>query len=160
MRNLKRHITLILTFVALLSAHAATMDELRKLLEKTTDPVTRTDIMVDMYNKSLTIDDMGLQVRCLNELINYCHATKQYDRESGAIRNRIVYFFNNDMNDSVIYHVPRDMRTLSNYQKWTSITRYGLPLPTPIYIQESQTRHCVSPRRCLKTRRTGIISWG
>ena len=118
MRNLKRHITLILTFVALLSAHAATMDELRKLLEKTTDPVTRTDIMVDMYNKSLTIDDMGLQVRCLNELINYCHATKQYDRESGAIRNRIVYFFNNDMNDSVIYHVPRDMRTLSNYQKW------------------------------------------
>ena len=118
MRNLKRHITLILTFVALLSAHAATMDELRKLLEKTTDPVTRTDIMVDMYNKSLTIDDMGLRVRCLNELINYCHATKQYDRESGAIRNRIVYFFNNDMNDSVIYHVPRDMRTLSNYQKW------------------------------------------
>ena len=118
MRNLKRHITLILTFVALLSAHAATMDELRKLLEKTTDPVTRTDIMVDMYNKSLTIDDMGLQVRCLNELINYCHATKQYDRESGAIRNRIVFFFNNDMNDSVIYHVPRDMRTLSNYQKW------------------------------------------
>ncbi len=118
MRNLKRHITLILTFVALLSAHAATMDELRKLLEKTTDPVTRTDIMVDMYNKSLTIDDMGLQVRCLNELINYCHATKQYDRESGAIRNRIVYFFNNDMNDSVVYHVPRDMRTLSNYQKW------------------------------------------
>ena len=118
MRNLKRHITLILTFVVLLSAHAATMDELRKLLEKTTDPVTRTDIMVDMYNKSLTIDDMGLQVRCLNELINYCHATKQYDRESGAIRNRIVYFFNNDMNDSVIYHVPRDMRTLSNYQKW------------------------------------------
>lgn len=118
MRNLKRHIILILTLVASLSVNAATMDELYKLLEKTTDPVARTDIMVDIYNKSLTMDDRELQVRCLNELINYCHVTKQYDRESGAIRNRIVYFFNNDMNDSVIYHVPRDMRTLSGYQKW------------------------------------------
>ena len=119
MRYLRQHIILLLSLAAsLLSVQAATMDELRQKIDKATDPDVHYNLMVDLLNESMQTDDVALQVRCLNEIIGYCHATHQTQREADAISNRIVFYYNHGMDDSIAHHVPHDLQVLRENRNW------------------------------------------
>ena len=141
MKNLKRHIAIILTFAVFLPANADMMYEfqqkkdlviyywhfikdsisgsIQKIAAHQTDPNTiQFQQLLEKYNKSLETDNTALQIKYLNELIALSHSNNQTDQEASLIANRIVYFYNHGMDDSIAYHVPRDMQVLRTYQQW------------------------------------------
>jgi len=81
-------------------------------------PDPKYDALVEIYTKSLETDDTQQQVRILNQIIQYCRDTKDHGREVNAINNRIVYFYNHSMDDSVALHVPDDLKVLAKYRDW------------------------------------------
>ena len=141
MKSLKRHIAIILTFAVFLPANADMMYEfqqkkdlviyywhfikdsisgsIQKIAAHQTDPNNiQFEQLLEKYNKSLETDNTALQIKYLNELIALSHSNNQTDQEASLIANRIVYFYNHGMDDSIAYHVPRDMQVLRTYQQW------------------------------------------
>ncbi|MBQ8714387.1 MAG: SpoIIE family protein phosphatase [Prevotella sp.] len=119
MRHLTQHIILLLFVTAsLFSAKAATVEELRQRFENTKNAGDRYNILVEILNQYNQTEDAESQIKCLNEIVQYCHSTNQSSREADAIYTRITFFYNHGMDDSIAYHVPQDLQVLRASKNW------------------------------------------
>ena len=74
--------------------------------------------LVDIYTEALEKDDVPLHVKCLNDIIKYCHESNQPKREADAISTRVVYFYNRSLDDSLAKYAPQDLKVLKQYKNW------------------------------------------
>jgi len=118
MVSLRRHIIRLILLAVFLPLNAATMDELRRALDKTSDPSERYNIYLDIYKACQQTDSIALQIACVNDIIDLCHQHGMHAREANAIGNRIALFYNHGMDDSVAVHVPQDKEVLSKLGEW------------------------------------------
>jgi len=70
------------------------------------------------YVKSLQTDDLDYQLRCLNAWCEEAKRLGDADVMTDAIGERIVFYYNNDLNDSLLVAVPRDRELLKAHEKW------------------------------------------
>ena len=59
-----------------------------------------------------------MHVKCLNDIIKYCHESNQPKREADAISTRVVYFYNRSLDDSLAKYAPQDLKVLEQYKNW------------------------------------------
>ena len=116
MSALKQYIIILTLTVSLVPVQAIAEDNQQKETVVVKD--AQYDALVEAYTKSLQTDDTQQQVKLLNELIQYCRTSKQAELEANAIANRIVYFYNRTMDDSIAHYVPQDLKVLSQYKDW------------------------------------------
>ena len=100
------------------TANAATVEELRQKFEQSKNEDVRYNILVEILNQYKEAEDNESQLQCINEIIQYCHSTNQTEKEADAISNRISYFYNHGMDDSIAYYVPQDLQILRANKKW------------------------------------------
>lgn len=119
MSALMRNIIIILTLsAALLPVQVKAADNQQQDTATVVVKDAHYDALVDKYTQSLETDDTQQQVSLLNQIIRYCHSAKHPELEANAITNRIVYFYNRSMDDSIARHVPKDLEVLSQYKEW------------------------------------------
>jgi len=127
-----RHILIsVLAFVLLWGANVSVMadkaDDLRRKLPslKGTDRVVAYE---QLYYLSLESGTLEEQLRCVNDYINETHRQGLKEGEVEARLQRAVLYYNNDMNDSVLTVVRKDMefakecgKMKAYYELWSRI---------------------------------------
>jgi serine phosphatase RsbU (regulator of sigma subunit)/anti-sigma regulatory factor (Ser/Thr protein kinase) len=78
----------------------------------------RLEALEQLYALSLGTDDTAQQLKCLNEWIAEAHSQEDKKTEAFALINRASYFYNLDENDSVLFHVPRDLEIIKHHGLW------------------------------------------
>lgn len=73
---------------------------------------------IGFFMQAQTVSELNKELKYLNQLIE--DARKQHnDKELAyALCERTVFFYNNSMNDSIIYHVPKDLKEIQGIQQW------------------------------------------
>ncbi len=113
-----RYFALPLLF--LLVAPAAQADEtadLRKSL-----PTLKGQKLIDTYGKlymlSLETDDIDYQLKCVNDYIAETHRQGNRQEEGDARVEKMTFFYNAGMNDSLYTQVPQTLKFLENISNW------------------------------------------
>ena len=101
---------------------AGKMDDLQAKLAKAKGQ-KRIKILEQIYNLSVETEDLEYQLNCLNNLLAESRKQKNRVAEVNALCDRAVFFYNNDLNDSVLIAVRRDMERVKELESW------------PIYFQ-------------------------
>ena len=118
--KLKQYIILFLSLAAFATSAHADADK-AKLLSSEDDnspEAQKYAKLVDIYTEALEKDDVPLHVKCLNDIIKYCHESNQPKREADAISTRVVYFYNRSLDDSLAKYAPQDLKVLEQYKNW------------------------------------------
>lgn len=118
--KLKQYIILFLSLAAFATSAYAGADN-AKLLSSEDDnspEAQKYAKLVDIYTEALEKDDVPLHVKCLNDIIKYCHESNQPKREADAISTRVVYFYNRSLDDSLAKYAPQDLKVLEQYKNW------------------------------------------
>ena len=122
--KLKQYIILFLSLTAFATSAHADADK-AKLLSSEDDnspEAQKYAKLVDIYTEALEKDDVPLHVKCLNDIIKYCHESNQPKREADAISTRVVYFYNRSLDDSLAKYLakyaPQDLKVLEQYKNW------------------------------------------
>lgn len=71
-----------------------------------------------LYSYSLRFDDTAFQIKCLNDLVAETRRQKNIHEEGDAMLTRAVYYYNNDINDSIYEILPGDMEILKANKLW------------------------------------------
>ena len=100
-----------------LPAKADLADNLRAKLATANDSL-RIVIYGNLFQLSQETGDINYQLRCVNELLAETQRQHNAHEEADARLNRVVLFYNNDMNDSVYANVPADLEFLKMHQQW------------------------------------------
>ena len=111
-----RFFSLLLLFSAV-SIYADESDRLRKVLPHATDE-QRITIFGKLYFLSLETDDVDYQLRCVNDLIAETRRQGNKKEEGGGWLQKINYFYNNDLNDSIYEQVPQLLEFLRGIKEW------------------------------------------
>ena len=113
-----RYFALPLLF--LLVAPVAQADEtadLRKSL-----PTLKGQKLIDTYGKlymlSLETDDIDYQLKCVNDYIAETHRQGNRQEEGEARVEKMTFFYNAGMNDSLYTQVPQTLKFLENISNW------------------------------------------
>lgn len=72
----------------------------------------------NIYYCSLDSDDFDYQLRCVNDYIAEAHRQGLKDVEVDALAERVVLFFNNAKDDSIISVVPKDLEIVKESEHW------------------------------------------
>lgn len=112
-----RRIVSILLLLSAASINADIVDELRGELSHA-DMEKRINIYGRLYFLSLETDDVDYQLRCVNDLITEAHRQGKKKKEGDVRVQKIVFFYNNDFNDSIYEQVPPLLKFLRNIEEW------------------------------------------
>ena len=115
--NLNRWLIMLLLSISTVSIFADETEELRKLLPKA-EGDERINILQKIYDLSQEFDDADYQLRCINQVIAECQKQGAIEEESDARVQKIILFYNNDLNDSIYEQVPPTLEYLASVQNW------------------------------------------
>ena len=115
--NLNRWLIMLLLSISTVSIFADETEELRKLLPKA-EGDERINILQKIYDLSQEFDDADYQLRCINQVIAECQKQGNIEGESDARVQKIILFYNNDLNDSIYEQVPPTLEYLASVQNW------------------------------------------
>ena len=116
--NLNRWLTILLLMISTVSSYGDETEALRKVLTTTTDGRERINILQKIYDVSLEFDDVDYQLRCINQLIAEAHKQGNRKEEGDAKVQKIILFYNNDLNDSIYEQTPPTLRFLESIKDW------------------------------------------
>ena len=114
-----RPLTALITalWLCVVSVFADEMADLRKQL-----PTLHGEELMDAYFQlhvmSLDCDDVDQQLAILNEWIAAARKESSEGGEVAALLSRASVFYNNDLNDSIYNHIPKDRNIAKRYEKW------------------------------------------
>ena len=91
-------------------------ETLRKQLSKSKGE-TRIDLLGRLYTLSQD-SDAAYRSRCYNELVAETRRQRNAHEEAVAVSERAIFFYNNDMNDSVFALLPKDLERLRTLKEW------------------------------------------
>ena len=106
--------TLLMGFA---SVSADEIADLRKKIPEMSDSA-RMMAYEQMYNLAMVDDNIDRQVGILNEWIVEARRQRHNDYLSYVLIARASLFYNNDLNDSICFHVPKDMKVLKEIGSW------------------------------------------
>ena len=115
--TLRHLLTPLLFCLAALTVQADETGALRKKL-----PTLKGEELLKAYYKlyfiSLETDDLDYQLRCVNDFISEAHRQGNRDLEGEARVEKMTFFYNNSINDSIYEQVPHTLKFLENLKKW------------------------------------------
>ena len=100
--------------------HAETADSLRRQLP-TMKKAQRLKAYETLLELSLEEDDVDYQLRCANDYLAEARRQKNNDEIINAMAQRAVIFYNNDMNDSILTVVRKDLEIVKTSKKKRSV---------------------------------------
>ena len=98
-------------------ANAGVMDSLEYVAGKQKDSVRMSTLGL-MYQISQSTEDMDMQYMRLTRWVNECLKNNFHEKTSEALLDRISFFYNNDLNDSVYKYRDEDLAFLRNNGLW------------------------------------------
>ena len=112
-------LTLLLGFLSL-PLHADNASLTKALREKlpSLKGTARLNAIVKLQELSFASPDIDYRIRCMNDMINEAERQGETDLYAKALAGRIVLYYNFDMNDSILQHVPEDIEKLRKLKKW------------------------------------------
>ena len=94
----------------------------------------RINLFGKIYRFSQESEDVNLQRECLYDYLNEAQRQGNLEHEVNARTERIVLFYNNDLNDSVFYYAPIDLKFLREHGEWDQLYEvWGLLVNTYVY---------------------------
>ena len=113
-----RHSLLPLVFcLTVITAQADNADDIRKSL-----PTLKGDALINAYGQlyvlSLEKDDIGYQLRCVNDYIAEAHRQGNRKQEGLARLDKMTLLYNNDLNDSIYDQLPLTMQYMESIKDW------------------------------------------
>ena len=115
--NLNRWLITLLLSISTIPMFADETEELRKALT-TAKGTERINILQKIYDLSQEFDDVDYQLRCINQVIAECHKQGNLKEEADARVQKIILFYNNDLNDSIYEQAPNTLEFLAIMQNW------------------------------------------
>ena len=116
---------------------AGKMDDLQAKLAKAKGQ-KRIKILEQIYNLSVETEDLEYQLNCLNNLLAESRKQKNRVAEVNALCDRAVFFYNNDLNDSVLIAVRRDMERVKELESWPIYFQmWGMIANTYVYLGQN-----------------------
>ena len=115
--NLNRWLITLFLCISTISIFADETEELRKMLSKA-EGKERINILQKIYDLSQEFDDVDYQLRCINQVIAECQKQGNTADEGEARVQKIILFYNNDLNDSIYEQVPNTLEFLASIQNW------------------------------------------
>ena len=93
-----------------------------------------------IYQFSLDSADVEFQQRCLRDLLAETQRQHNVEEECVARGTRIIYFYNNDMSDSLYAHIEDDKAFLKQAGHWETYYQvWTLLVNSRVFSGESQT---------------------
>jgi serine phosphatase RsbU (regulator of sigma subunit) len=146
--NLNRRIATFLLLFSAIFAYADKTEELRQALTHTEGP-ERIKIYGRLYDLSLETDNTGYQLRCVNDMIAEAHRQGEKKEEGDARVQKITFFYNNDINDSLCEQVPPLLKFLSSIKEWKNyyeiwsllVNTYNFSGQTNTSLKEAQAMY-------------------
>ena len=116
--NLNRWLMILLLSVfSTVSIFADETEDLRRMLPKAKG-MQRIQILQKIYDLSQEFDDIDYQLRCINQVIREAHAQGEAKEEADARVQKIILFYNNDLNDSIYEQTPATLEFLAEQKDW------------------------------------------
>ena len=107
----------LLFFLVAPATQADETADLRKSL-----PTLKGEKLIGAYGKlymlSLETDDIDYQLKCVNDLVAETHRQGNHQKEGDARVEKMTFFYNAGMNDSVYTQVPQTLKFLENISDW------------------------------------------
>ena len=115
--NLNRLVITLLLSLSAVAIHADQTADLRKML-----PSLKGDKLVEAYGElfssSLKGDDVDYQIKCVNDWIAEARRQSNHKEECDARVEKMMLFYNNDLNDSLYEQVHPTLDILASYKDW------------------------------------------
>ena len=115
--NLNRWITIVLLCLSTVYIFGDETERLRRVLPDVKGK-GRIEILQKLYDLSMEFDDVDYQLRCINDVIREAHAQGEHAEEGDALVQKIILFYNNDLNDSVYQQAPATLEFLAAIKDW------------------------------------------
>ena len=116
-------IAILLLGTLSLSLHADNESLEKKLRDKLPElkGTARLNAIIKLQELSCTSPDADYRIRCMNDMIHEAERQGETDLLAKSLAGRIVQYYNLDMNDSVILHVPQDIEKLRAMKQWKQL---------------------------------------
>ena len=119
MRALNRLVILLLLFLCSAAIYADEAADLRRKI-----PHLKGKHLIAAYGRlyqlSLGSDDIDYQLKCVNDLIAECHRQNLRKEEGDARVQKIILFYNTDLNDSIYEQTHSTLNFLSSIKEWNN----------------------------------------
>ena len=119
MRALNRLVILLLLFLCSAAIYADEAADLRRKI-----PHLKGKHLIAAYGRlyqlSLGSDDIDYQLKCINDLIAECHRQNLREEEGDARVQKIILFYNTDLNDSIYEQTHSTLNFLSSIKEWNN----------------------------------------
>ena len=116
--NLNRAFAAVILLCFSVCLFGSEAEEIRKRLPSLKGEQKLT-ALGELYDLSLQNDEFQVQLACINEYFAEAHLQGNKRSEGEARKLRIILFYNNFLNDSVLHHAPDDLRFLRDSQDWS-----------------------------------------
>lgn len=117
MRALNRLVILLLLFLCSAAIYADEAADLRRKI-----PHLKGKHLIAAYGRlyqlSLGSDDIDYQLKCVNDLIAECHRQNLREEEGAARVQKIILFYNTDLNDSIYEQTQSTLNFLVSTKEW------------------------------------------
>lgn len=114
--NLSRLFVSMCFLMATVSVCATEADDIRKKLEHA-QGAEKLELLSRLCDLSLEEGDYQLQWQCINDYLKESRKQNNNEEVSYALWKRLILFYNNDQNDSVIHYAPDDIIFIRDYGK-------------------------------------------
>ena len=114
--NLSRLFVSMCFLMATVSVCATEADGIRKKLEHA-QGAEKLELLSRLCDLSLEEGDYQLQWRCINDYLKESRKQNNNEETSYALWKRLILFYNNDQNDSVIHYAPDDIIFIRDHGK-------------------------------------------
>ena len=94
-----------------------TIEEYRELLPKAKGE-ERISVLGNIFKLALEEGDLSQQLQSIDELIAETRHQQNKKEEADALIQRLVLFYNNDLNDSIYKYGPDDLEDIRESKKW------------------------------------------
>ena len=124
---------LLMTGTLLYAQKEPTIDDLRKALPQKKGK-ERVELYGKIYRLSQSTDDFGLQWQSVTDYVREAHRQGLKVEECNARVERLLLFYNNDINDSVYYYGPGDLEFIKECKEWQRLYEaWGLYVNTYVF---------------------------
>jgi len=115
--NLNRLVLTLLLDLFVVGIHADQAADIRNSLS-TMKGDERIQAYGRLYMLSLEGDDIGYQLKCVNDLIAEAHRQGNRNKEGDALVEKMTFFYNTDLNDSIYEQAHPTLDFLASLSDW------------------------------------------
>ena len=109
---------MLLLMTVLVGAYCADDEAALRAKLATKEGLAKLVIYEKLYYMALMTDDTEKQMQCMNEWVEATRKENVPEYEGYVLVNRAMFFYANDMNDSIYLRVPADRELMKRNSLW------------------------------------------